>query len=203
VPNLNMGGDLAANGIDGDPASGATKAASRMLWITGQFLPVSEMCVAVANWVAFQFYLPWVVNIVAVLFRFMGLAFASWLLVAWSPSVEAGNLRIVNLSGTNVVLTNGFRSMSIPPGDLALNLEGGTWNTFSNITVDADAAAEDVQLVRFSLDGNGGLVCDTAVEESYETVFWYGFSSGLVCFGFGWMVAVVRSGLMVSNRWSP
>ena len=115
--------------------------------------------------------------------------------------VNAAEVRIVNLTGTNVVIAESSASTSlrVPPGELALNLEPGTW-VITDGGIETLSASDYTEVWRFTKSSAGNsIVCERALEPPLFDTAMSGFISGLQVFGFGWMVSALVTGLGVAN----
>lgn len=110
--------------------------------------------------------------------------------------VFAAQVRFQNFTGTNLVITNAARQLTLPPGELAINLEAGDWGTGAAPSWTL-APVDETVVVRYGLDDLGGQVVDFGLEPNLLENTFQGFISGLTVFGFAWMVSVIAQGLKV------
>lgn len=118
------------------------------------------------------------------------------LLFLFVASCEAAAVRFQNFYGTNVVITNAERRLSVPPGEMLFNLEPGEWGSDQVPTVEV-GNGEETTIVRYSQDENGVGVVDLAASGNILDVYFAGYITGLTIFGFAWMVSAVREGLTI------
>lgn len=111
-------------------------------------------------------------------------------------TADGAQVRVQNFTGTNIVLTNAERRLTVPPGEFAFNLEAGEWGaeTFPTLEV---AAVEETIVARYSQDEALGGVLDLGGEMNLVEIALRGYVLGWVMFGFAWMVSAVREGLKI------
>ena len=118
-------------------------------------------------------------------------------------NVEAGQVRVLNLTTNSVEITNEFRSLSVPPGDFFFNLEENhDWGVVSAgpvAVVDPDEGQNDV-VVRIARDAIGDLVIDQAFSGGVYAAFFLGYQVGFVFFGVAYWVTSIRSGMNAAAR---
>lgn len=110
--------------------------------------------------------------------------------------VNSAQVRFQNFTGSAVVITNEARRLSVPPGELLVNLEAGEWGSDTVPTLEVQDR-DEMLIARFSQDENSTGVLDVALEGNLLDVYFRGFITGLTIFGFSWMVSAVREGLTI------
>lgn len=193
--------DLAANGVDA-PGSELTKVALDMASILGGAIPFGTLTIGFVNAFAFRFFstsillFTWaLLKSLQLVGRGAGLMFICLTLM----NSNAAEVRLLNLTTTNLTLTlsNG-PSLTIPPGQLAMNMESGIWLGSGGLSAFELQESEYLEVLRFS-DYGGGVVLDRGFEPPVLETAIQGFISGLTVFGFAWMVSAVLAGLGIAG----
>lgn len=146
---------------------------------------------------AVEFYLEFLCALIILAKGFLPVFVFGIFYVCQTDDVQAGPVRLENLTGANVILSNGPTLLSVPVGVTEMTLEAGSWDWSTNGTV---AVTDDYVCARFGSNTNGFWSLDVAT--GYTGVDWWvmGFNLGLTIFGTAWAVSAARTGFFLRVR---
>jgi len=160
-----------------------------------EVLPMTTVIFSAVHYLAYQLYgkrlILFTITILTYILPAVRIAIL-FSVLSWSSSIGA-EVEILNLSGTNVVFAKGGKALTVPPGQLSLNLDAGAWTVDgASLTV---PATEDRFYVRCEQSG-----FSTSMGESDWSWFWAGFQHGIVVFGTVSMVSSLMYGVRLAIR---
>jgi len=164
------------------------------------FVPLNVIFLAIVSWAVFFFTVQFWFGLVCTALRVMGMMIPALLFCALAVECRADVVRFENLSGNQVVASNGVEVLSFPVGTTdKLVLHPGNWICGTNgFTVSSGG----FQVVRAVGDTNmlGGMVFIQADGYSGYGWFMWGMNCGFVVFGTAWVVSCARSGILLRVR---
>jgi len=191
-------------GVDG--ASGTmTLVAQRFYHVLGEFVPWATLWVGVVNLLAFRIFLDRVFFVVSAMVRAFGVYTSAVVLGMMLVEGEAAEIEVHNFVQGSLQISNAVEVLTLPLGVTKLPLAAGSWWCGTNeFEVIETGVFDPTPRLRFA--GGGGTnsppVYMVAMSDTVnvEVGFWLGWESGLMIFGFAWMVSAVRQGLTIAYR---
>lgn len=162
--------------------------------------PFDVLLVGFANWVTFYFTAGYFYRMMTAALRCFGFYVPVVVVGFCSLDIRGEQIRFENFTGSAVVVSNGARVLSLPPGvSDKMVIPYGNWITASNgFTVNADG----YQVVRAYGDTNNVGVVYFEQADGYSAYQWWmwGMNCGFLIFGTTWAISAARSGILLRVR---
>lgn len=163
-----------------------------------KFIPFNVLISFGFTWLLFFMFSRAITMATAAILRALGWVVPCVLLMVFTISSEAQCVvEVQNMTGSNVVASNGNYVLHFPPGLLQIVLEPSTWQVGSN---SFEVPGAEKMVLAIGANTNGVPVLSIAT--GWSSLEWglTGFYTGFGVFAFGWLVAEMRQGLRLYER---